>query len=241
MQQDSKLVENNSSFLLTQKMEGGDQIFIKGLDGRMVAIDLPNKLETTFKEVKLAVQAKLGVNFDVVTLIYGGIDLKEENSTLAKAGIPDESILHLIKTARGGSQIFEKVLERKTISFELPDELNKTTDEIFHSIPAKLSMNLEGFDLVYGGEIVISGKTLLEASLQNEATLHLVRKVEGGNRLQIKNKHKKLKNIDLLKEFDTTKAVLRKFLFSKNDIRALFSLIYKRECLAKYHNEKNST
>jgi len=219
LQLDSNPIEDNAIFLLTLKMGGGDEIFVKGFDGRTISINLPNKFNTTIQEVKQSIQAKLGVSPEEIDLIYGGQELKD-HTTLGDAGIQNESTLHLVRKTFGGHQIFVKVLDGKVISLELPNNFNTTTDEIFDAIRNKISIDLSGFDLVYGGEIITPGKTLMEAGLQNEATLHLVKHTEGGsgNQIYVKTAEGKFVTIDLPNDFSTTIKQIKDILADKINI-----------------------
>ena len=195
-------IQNESTLHLVRRAPGGDQIFVKGFDGKTVAIDLHHKFDTKISEIKVLVEKKLGVSTKKIDLLYGG-QVLEDSATLIEMSIQNESTLHIVSLAPGGDQIFVKGFDGKTVAIDLPSKFNTKISEIKVLVQAKLGVNAGDVELIYGGQELVDTATLIEMSIQNESTLHLVRKAKGGNQFFIQGLKNKIYTIDLPNQLDT--------------------------------------
>ncbi len=110
-------------------------------------------------------------------MIFAGKQL-EDGRTLQDYNIQKESTLHLVLRLRGGTQIFIKTLDGKTITLEV-----QATDTI-ESIKTKIE-DREGIEpdrqrLLFVGKQLENGRTFEEYGIQTESTIHLVVTLKGG-------------------------------------------------------------
>ena len=78
-----------------------DQISLKDSEGKLMAIDLLSKLNTTIKEIKCPTILKIEIGSDEMTQLYRDIDL-DENATLNYFGIKTESLLLFRRNIKRG-------------------------------------------------------------------------------------------------------------------------------------------
>lgn len=75
------------------------QIFVNGLDGKTMTIDV--ELEDTVASLKEKVEKKSSIPAGIMRLIYGGKQLVDDKA-LIDYGIQKESTIHLLLRLRGG-------------------------------------------------------------------------------------------------------------------------------------------
>ena len=78
------------------------QIFVKGIDGRTISIELKSGFAEKVGSIKHQVYTKTGINPHDQRLQFGSKELREDDSYISNFGIQETSTLHLVSRLPGG-------------------------------------------------------------------------------------------------------------------------------------------
>jgi ubiquitin len=103
---------------------------------------------------------------------------------------PSPSTIHVIQSTRGGMQLFVKTLTGKTVSIEV--EEGESIEDVKAKIAEKEGIPPEQQRLIFGGQQLQDAKTLQDYDVGDDATLHLVLRLRGGEIFSFMNNVKKV-------------------------------------------------
>jgi ubiquitin len=118
------------------------------------------------------------------------------NQHVVPFGRPSRNTMHAIQSTRGGMQLFVKTLTGKTVSIEV--EEGESIEDVKAKIAEKEGIPPEQQRLIFGGQQLQDAKTLQDYNVGDDATLHLVLRLRGGN-IPFLNKGYKKVNEDFVK------------------------------------------
>ena len=98
--------------------------------------------------------------------------------------------MKVIQSTRGGMQLFVKTLTGKTVSIEV--EEGESIEDVKAKIAEKEGIPPEQQRLIFGGQQLQDAKTLQDYDVGDDATLHLVLRLRGGEIFPFLNSVKKV-------------------------------------------------
>lgn len=103
---------------------------------------------------------------------------------------PSFNTMHMIQSTRGGMQLFVKTLTGKTVSIEV--EEGESIEDVKAKIAEKEGIPPEQQRLIFGGQQLQDAKTLQDYDVGDDATLHLVLRLRGGEIFPFMNRVRKV-------------------------------------------------
>ena len=103
---------------------------------------------------------------------------------------PSFRSIHAIQSTRGGMQLFVKTLTGKTVSIEV--EEGESIEDVKAKIAEKEGIPPEQQRLIFGGQQLQDAKTLQDYDVGDDATLHLVLRLRGGEMFSFMNSVKRV-------------------------------------------------
>lgn len=169
-------INNYSTLDLRLNLNGGMQIFIETLIGKVITLDVDSS--DTIATIKKKIRNASNIAVDTQELVYAGTKLKDKN-TLADYNVKSGSTIDLVLRLRGGMQIFVKTLSGKTITLEV--DPFETVSSVKDKIEFREGI-LPGLQrLVYAGKELQNDKTLFDYDIDKDSTLFLVLRLRGGH------------------------------------------------------------
>ncbi|OEU12432.1 ubiquitin-domain-containing protein [Fragilariopsis cylindrus CCMP1102] len=171
-------INNNAGgrFSVLGVPRGGMQLFVKTLTGKTVSIEVEEG--ESIEDVKAKIAEKEGIPVEQQRLIFGGQQL-QDSKTIDDYDMGDDATLHLVLRLRGGMQLFVKTLTGKTVSIEV--EEGESIEDVKAKIAEKEGIPVEQQRLIFGGQQLQDSKTIDDYDMGDDATLHLVLRLRGGD------------------------------------------------------------
>eukprot|EP01084_Bolivina_argentea_P152232 265592_1 len=149
------------------------EIFVKTLADKYITFNCKSSI--TIKNIKTQIEEKENIPCVQQKLIYGSIQLIDDDKTLYDYNIRKQSILNLV-VCGSSPLIFIKALAGQT--FTLDFDGNYTIKNIKEKIEEKEGISWEKQKLIYVSKLLEDNKTLDDYSIMSESILYLVMNLE---------------------------------------------------------------
>ncbi|CAK83734.1 unnamed protein product (macronuclear) [Paramecium tetraurelia] len=151
------------------------QLLMSTLTGKTIAI--PFEPSDNIRKVKLKVQEFEGIPFNQQRILLEQSEL-DDNQTLSRFVIENNTMLKLLLRLKGGGQVFVKTMTGKTIT--ITTEYDKTIGELKKLIYEKIGIPPQQQKLIFAGKVLDDCKKMEDYNIQKESTIHMTERLKGG-------------------------------------------------------------
>jgi ubiquitin C len=142
---------------------------------------------STIEEVKSKIHSKEGIPSDQQQLIFAGQQLKDDR-TLSNYDIKNGSTVQLVFRLRGGMAVYVRIPNGRilTVHVDCENTVRELKEEIYQILMENGESGLPPREqrIIFSGKQLEDHRTLADYGILNHGTVHIVRRLLGGN-LQI--------------------------------------------------------